>query len=319
MLMKGQQPRFLRLSPRAAVQYKFSGGKQPVLTVEREDFRNADRVPVGISCGTLDLENNQKIKSLPCHLQIDSSLIVDGCTSLEALPPNLKVFSLSARRCTSLRSLPECLVAANVNFNDCTRLDCWPEQAWISGVLQLRNCRELQGFPPWMTSLNGLDLTGCSQIHEIPPHLEVRRWIDIAGTGITRLPDGWENVEILWRGVAIDWRIAFQPETITAEEALDETNTERRRVLIERMGYLRFVQEADAKILDADTDPGGKRELLSIHIWERAPLVGLTCFCPSTQRQYFLRVPPTMETCHQAAAWIAGFSDPDQYHPVVET
>lgn len=89
--------------------------------------------------------------------------------------------------------------------------------------------------------------------------------------------------------------------------------------MIERMGYLRFAREAQARTLDADTDRGGPRALLSIDLNEDEPLVGLLCRCPSTGRQYLLRVPPTMTTCHQAAAWMAGFDDPSMYHPEIET
>jgi len=49
------------------------------------------------------------------------------------------------------------------------------------------------------------------------------------------------------------------------------------------------------------------------------PLVCLSLVCPSTGHQYLLRVPPTMQTCHQAAAWIAGFDQPDAYHPIAES
>jgi hypothetical protein len=31
-----------------------------------------------------------------------------------------------------------------------------------------------------------------------------------------------------------------------------------------------------------------------------------------------LRVPPWTRTCREAAAWIAGFEDPDEYQPVIE-
>jgi hypothetical protein len=30
-------------------------------------------------------------------------------------------------------------------------------------------------------------------------------------------------------------------------------------------------------------------------------------------------VPPAMRTCHQAAAWIAGFDNPNDYRPILET
>ena len=89
--------------------------------------------------------------------------------------------------------------------------------------------------------------------------------------------------------------------------------------MIERMGYLRFAEDAKAKVLDKDQDPGGQRQLLCIKLEGDEPLVGLACFCPSTGRQYFLRVPPATKTCHEAAAWIAGFDDPQLYKPVMET
>jgi hypothetical protein len=92
-----------------------------------------------------------------------------------------------------------------------------------------------------------------------------------------------------------------------------------RRVLLERMGYERFLREAEADVLDEDADAGGPRRLLRVALGDDEPLVCLAVRDPSTGRQYLLRVPPNMRSCHQAAAWIAGFDDPDDYHPVVET
>ena len=40
---------------------------------------------------------------------------------------------------------------------------------------------------------------------------------------------------------------------------------------------------------------------------------------PATGRRYVLRVPPQTRTCRQAAAWIAGFDNPDDYQPLAET
>jgi hypothetical protein len=61
------------------------------------------------------------------------------------------------------------------------------------------------------------------------------------------------------------------------------------------------------------------RQLLRVLLPNDEPLICLSVIDPSTGRQYILRVPPNMETCHQAAAWIAGFDNPDDYHPLVET
>ena len=37
-------------------------------------------------------------------------------------------------------------------------------------------------------------------------------------------------------------------------------------------------------------------------------------------QRHIIRVPPVgMNTCHKAAAWIAGFDNPDDYRPILET
>ena len=82
--------------------------------------------------------------------------------------------------------------------------------------------------------------------------------------------------------------------------------------MIERMGFDRFMREAGAERLDADRDPGGPRELLRVPMQGDEDIVCLSVRCPSTGRHYLLRVPPTMKTCHQAAAWMAGFDDPEE-------
>jgi hypothetical protein len=143
--------------------------------------------------------------------------------------------------------------------------------------------------------------------------------VDIAGTRIRSLPASMAGTPLRWRGVPVDERIAFRPETITSDEILAETNAERRRVLLERMGYETFLSKAQAEVLDHDTDPGGERRLLRVAMGRDEALVCVAVFCPSTGRQYVIRVPPATASCHQAAAWIAGFDDPDQYRPLVET
>jgi hypothetical protein len=156
----------------------------------------------------------------------------------------------------------------------------------------------------------------------LPDDLRVSGWLDLAHSGLTEescLPPSLNQVQLLWGGVEIDRRIAFRPETITAGEILEEKNAERRRVLLDRCGYARFLQDANAARLDADTDPGGRRELLRIELDGDEALVAMSCFCPSTGRQYFIRVPPDTETCRHAAAWIAGFDDPADYQPLIET
>jgi hypothetical protein len=119
--------------------------------------------------------------------------------------------------------------------------------------------------------------------------------------------------------VPVDERVAFHPEKITSEEVLSERNAELRRVKLERMGFERFIADAHAEVLDSDRDAGGERRLLRVPLEGDEPLVCVSVICPSTDRQYVIRVPPTVETCRQAVAWTAGFDDPDDYRPLQET
>ena len=78
---------------------------------------------------------------------------------------------------------------------------------------------------------------------------------------------------------------------------------------------------AEAQVVDSDSDPGGERRLLRIGFGgsEDEDIVCLEVRCPSTARKYLLRVPPQTTGCAQAAAWVAGFNSARQYRPLVET
>ena len=199
-------------------------------------------------------------------------------------------------------------------------LNSFPKKATIeNGHLSVAGCEEIKELPSYLTQLSTLDVSDCPNITSLPSELKIGLWIDIGGSGIKELPAHLENVGLRWRGVAIDEQIAFRPESLDVKQALGEINTERRRVMIERMGYERFFEEAKVKRLDQDNDTGGKRELVRVPLENDEDIVCLSCSCPSTSRHYFLRVPPEMKTCHQAAAWMAGFDDPKKYKPVIET
>jgi hypothetical protein len=187
------------------------------------------------------------------------------------------------------------------------------------GRISLRDCARLTRLPSGLGSVGQLDLGGCLNITSLPDDLDVTAWIDIGGSGITSLPARLQGVAIRWRGVPIDERIAFHPDTLTHTEILAEANTEIRRVMLERFGLDRFMIAAKAEELDRDRDPGGERRLLRVPLEGDEPLVCVSVICPSTQRQFVLRVPPHMTSCRQAIAWTAGFDDPKDYRPLVET
>jgi hypothetical protein len=276
-------------------------------------------LPDGLRCYELNLSDTA-ITELPADLKVDFRLDLSNCAELETLPGGLKVGSLILRDCVGLETLPEGLTVSFLDISGCVSLRHWPERAAVQvGRLTARGCFQLTELPAWLTDVAQLDLAGCANLTELPDRLHVRSWIDIANTGITSLPVGMERVQLRWRGVTIDHRIAFQPETITAREILQTVNVELRRVMIERMGYENFLQKAHTQTLDQDRDAGGERCLLRAPFGDDEPLVCLSVFCPSTGRQYMLRVPPATRTCLQAAAWLAGFDDPNDYRPVIET
>ncbi|QDV44502.1 hypothetical protein Enr13x_43680 [Stieleria neptunia] len=276
-------------------------------------------VPCSITCNDLDLSGTA-ITSLSSKVKVRSRLTLDNCKHLERLPTGLTCGSLSLRGCNFLDRLPERLNTWFLNASECPRLSVWPKEATIrNGNVHLRNCIEVRNLPRWLGPLGQLDLAGCVNLHEVPEGLRVSGWIDIGGSSIASLPNSLRTAPLRWRSVPVTHEIAFEPEKITSKQVLAEKNAELRRVMIERMGYLRFSEEVGAKELDQDTDAGGNRQLLQIELGDDEPLVGLACRCPSTNRQYFLRVPPQMKTCHQAAAWMAGFDDPSLYRPTIET
>lgn len=309
------------LTPQEAREFLLSGKEGKIQVDGLIDLREANlkELSASISCHDLDATGSQ-LTCLPSDIQVESRLVLDNCAKLESLPEGLQCGSISLRNCSYLNALPENLSTWFLDMSDCRQFSTWPSQATIHrGTLRLRNCIGVQSLPGWLGTLGQLDLSGCVQLNEVPEGVRVSSWIDIGGTNITGLPDGLSNAPLRWRGVPIDERIAFRPETLTAKEIIEERNAEKRRVMIERMGYLRFASDARAKVVDSDQDSGGERQLLRIKLEDDEPLVGLSCFCPSTGRQYFLRVPPKTKTCHQAAAWMAGFDDPKLYKPAIET
>ncbi len=311
----------MNMTPAQARDYILAGASKTIRVDGSIDLRGTDlrAIHCPLQCNDLNLSGTA-IEAISPQIAVRSRLTLDNCKQLERLPPGLTCGSLSLRGCRFLKRLPEGLTTWFLNASDCPRLSDWPKTASIrNGNVQLRNCIEIRYLPTWLGPLGQLDLAGCINLHQIPEGLRVSGWIDIGGSRISSLPSSLSTASLRWRSVPVSHQIAFEPEKITSRQVLAEKNAELRRVMIERMGYLRFSEEVGAQELDHDTDAGGKRQLLRIDIDGDEPLVGLACRCPSTHRQYFLRVPPQMKTCHQAAAWMAGFDDPALYQPVIET
>lgn len=294
------------------------------LTVDALNLRGTEIavLPAGLRCQVLDASGTL-LKRLPDDLVVRTRLELSGCEDLEELPRGLTVGSLAVRGCAALQRLPEGLDVWFLDLSGCHAFETWPQEIHVrGGRLQLRGCAAVRELPSGLCRLSALNVRDCPLLKTLPDDLVVTGWIDLAHSGLTdelALPPGLERTQLRWAGVNVDRRIAFHPESLTIAEVLGEQNAERRRVLLDRYGFSRFMHDAAAETVDRDQDPGGERRLLRFTWKDDEPLVTLSCHCPSTGRQYIIRVPPDTATCHQAAAWIAGFNDPDDYRPLVET
>jgi hypothetical protein len=282
-------------------------------------------LPVGLRAHSIQAQRSG-LRHLPDDLQVTYKLDLTDCKSLASLPDNLHTGSLIVRGCTQLKNIPDGLSIYFLDAANCTRLQAWGTTGQVEvGNINLSGCSQLRYLPDWIDKIAILNIQGCVNLHHLPDHLVVATMIELANSGLVALPEGCSKTELRWRDVIVDSKIVFHPEEITAQEVMEETNIELRRVMLDRMGYEAFFKQAKAVELHRDIDPGGMRRLLRVEFQDRnrrekdEPVVCLSVMCPSTARHYIIRVPPTTQTCHQAAAWVAGFDDPDQYHPTRET
>ncbi|MGH2793855.1 MAG: DUF6745 domain-containing protein, partial [Actinomycetota bacterium] len=128
-------------------------------------------------------------------------------------------------------------------------------------------------------------------------------------------PDGWGLYS--WHGVQVPARVIDQPQTLTVREIAAESNVEVRRVMIERFGPSKFVQHGT----QIASDDFGKLWRLDLPNDEPLVMVEVVNSTPEPDgsfKDYFLRVPPNMETPRQAVAWTFDVRK-DRYEPAVQT
>ena len=127
-----------------------------------------------------------------------------------------------------------------------------------------------------------------------------------------------------WHGVAVPNWVVTDPDWISADAIQREANVEVRRVMVERMGWERLVNDGGAQKVHADA----AGVLWELHSPRRAPwrehpakiveVVNSTPEPDGTRRHYFIRVPPEMTTARQAVAWTFELGEVE-YRPLVET
>jgi len=130
-----------------------------------------------------------------------------------------------------------------------------------------------------------------------------------------QFPSGWSLYA--WQGRLVRREVIEAPQELTAKDIRRERNAEVRRVMLERFGHKRFLDESGARLRSQDTDQQGHvRKLWFIEgprarsIWQPPPegtmFLEVTNSTPEPDghyKSYFLRVPPDMRTPKEAAAW----------------
>ena len=125
--------------------------------------------------------------------------------------------------------------------------------------------------------------------------------------------DGWGFYS--WHGTTVpEYVITTPKEKVTKEMWLKEQNQEVKRVLVEKVGYDKFMEWFKPSTIDTWND------YKLHHIFEQVDgeeLRLLQMKDTSTERIYFLRVPLTVKTCRDAVAWSFQL-DADKYLPEQE-
>jgi hypothetical protein len=124
-------------------------------------------------------------------------------------------------------------------------------------------------------------------------------------------------------GVIVPRHVIEEPQTLTVAEIDAEQNAEVRRVMIERFGAERLVQEGNAKLLAEDEAGRLWRRPLRGARWgeEAVVMVEVRNATPEpdgTVRTYWLRVPPHVRSARAAVAWTFGL-DSERYEPALQT
>ena len=110
-----------------------------------------------------------------------------------------------------------------------------------------------------------------------------------------------------WHGVLVPPKWITDKQSLTAADALGQTNVELRRAACEIVGWDAILKQLDARTIERDEDPT-IGELVEVSLPEagRERFLRVTC---GTGRRFAIPVPPTMQTALQANAWTFGFDD----------
>ena len=132
----------------------------------------------------------------------------------------------------------------------------------------------------------------------------------------------WSDGSALYavHGVRMPYDVIEFPESLTPERITNEENAERKRIMVTLYGPDRYLQDSNAKRVQAD-DAG---ELYRIETGEDEEPIQFVKVINSTPepdgsfKPYYLAVPPTITTALEGVAWT--FEEtPETYAPLMQT
>jgi hypothetical protein len=137
-----------------------------------------------------------------------------------------------------------------------------------------------------------------SERHNILRRDESGRLHDVSGPAVA-YPDGWAIYAV--HGVRVPAWIVEEKHTITVEKVDAEQNTEIRRVMIDFMGWPRYIKDAGLSPVDErENAVDGTLEAL-FRCKDGSQVLAVTC---PTGRPFVLGVPAEVRSCEQAQKWL---------------
>lgn len=124
-------------------------------------------------------------------------------------------------------------------------------------------------------------------------------------------PDGpaveWPREKyFFWNNINIPEE--YITKTCSAKDILNNRNAEQRRAGFESFGWKKIIEDLGALIIQQD-DYGTLYEIPGSLNDGDAVAKFVRCICPSTNREYFLRVPPGTKTAREGLASLAQVSE----------
>ena len=131
----------------------------------------------------------------------------------------------------------------------------------------------------------------------------------------------WRDGSALYavHGVRVPWTVVEHRNKLTVKQIDKEQNAEVRRVMLELYGEASYLQASGA--LPIHSDKFGvlyRKEIPGDEPLVMVRVVNSTPEATGGPKVYYLRVPPTIETAHEAVAWTFNV-EAKNYKPIMES